>query len=170
MFRRLLASLACVAAAACASTAADDASAAFASLHFEKGLTTNTGVHVGARQEYAIVASDGRSHEEAAAFDFLNSNRSQIRRVAADRTVSVVATVRYYDLTIPLSARTAERHSRMDNARCNALARFTPAPGRTYRVVQSELSLGVCELRITDAETGAPPDDLDVSNAIEAQP
>ena len=144
MFKHLLASLACLTAAPCAST---DQSTPFALVQFESG------VDGGVRQEYMVVASDGQSLERAALFNFLSGRQPQTRRLPADRPLSINATMTHFSLGIEMA-----------HSRCNALARFTPVAGRTYRVVQAELRLDICELRVIDTSTGAPPGDLEITD------
>ena len=142
--RRLLVSLAIL---AFAPLAAADETGARATVEFHKGFERNVNF---ARQEYMVVDADGQSSTSAALFGLVGGGEVRQRRYPASQRLTIYAMTTYLEYF-------------GSEGRCSALAHFTPAGGHTYAVTQQELSLGVCELHVLDAATGAAPADLEIS-------
>jgi len=140
--------------AACASgpqQASTDAP--FATIEFEKGYSTGANATSRATIQEYTTSPDGRcaTRERIAAFTWVNGGITQFRAAAAEPFL-VYANTTYY------------RDGMQVRGACTAWAAFVPEAGHTYRVVQTELSFGVCELRVVDQQLAQPPRDLRISN------
>lgn len=124
-----------------------------ATLEFEKGYTTGANAVEATVQEYSL-STDGQcgSREETATFTWV-TGAAMRRRAAADQKLYVSAVTTYYASGMRVAGT------------CSAWATFTPEVGHTYRVVQREQRLGVCEVEVVDQQLGRAPADLVIYNS-----
>lgn len=135
-----------------------------ATLTFEKGYTTGTGLARSSMQEYWIVEDEACTDPQRAAwFTFANDPRES-RRVSADRRVSIVARTKFYQGAGGTS--TGQPGARVNILECRSLAQFTPELGLDYKVVQTASPENGCTLVVVNAETGVSPRDLIVREPL----
>jgi hypothetical protein len=156
----------CVALGACATRYQEvDASLPHATITFEKGYRTGAGGYGAvSMQSYTFADNEGCTNMvHAAAFAWV-TGASHSRRVRIDQPVYVQAHTEYEQVTGVRSEGIGVVVAESAIRECLGSASFTPEAGHAYRVVQEELSYGVCEMRVVDVATGAPPPGLTATN------
>ena len=163
MTKQLLFSIAALAGAAWATAATADNTRSSVTFEFHRGYTPERGniFGEGTSQEYNVVNEDGLSATTGASFNHFGRSEVRTRRYPAGRRFTISATTTY--LHVDLGIFSTDGISD-DSGRCDALAQFTPTAEHTYAVTQVVRRLGDCDLQVLDTATGAPPDDLEVSN------
>ena len=122
-----------------------------ATIVFERGYPEeDRRLFTRADQEYLVLDSDG-SFRRAAIFGIMGRRPSRTREVPAGQRLTINAIVTYSEVSV---------------GPCTGRAQFTPIAEHNYTVVQTELRPAVCEFRILDVTTGAPPPDLEIVNDI----
>ena len=152
MFKPLLAALALLGTTGFAPAASADEREPSAVVEFQRGYPDDGGgLFTRADQEYLVLDNDDQSFRRAAIFGVLSRRESRTRSVPAGQRLTINAIVSYSEVSV---------------GQCTGRAQFTPIAGHTYTVVQAELRPAVCEFRVTDVTTGAPPPDLEIVDDI----
>jgi hypothetical protein len=165
MTKQLLFSIAVLAGASWATAATADTARPSVTFEFHRGYAPDSGniLGEGTSQEYTVVNEDGLSANTAANFNHFGHSELRARQYPAGRRFTVSATTTYTHVDLDIF-HSDDGIISDDPRRCDALARFTPMAGHTYAITQVVRRLGDCDLQVLDTATGAPPDDIDVSN------
>jgi hypothetical protein len=150
MLRGLLATLILLGISAFASSAGAQEQAT-ATVVFQRGYSHSGALFELGDQEYLVLDSDGMSFRRAANFGPLLRRETRSRELPAGERLTINAILTYSQRSV---------------GQCNGRARFTPIAGHSYTVVQQEMQAAVCEFRVVDVTTGAPPPDLEIVNDI----
>jgi len=166
MMRRIAVALAaCAGVAACVSSykqAAD--TAPHATIEFVKGYTSGLGFGTSTGQQYYVLQGETcEGRQRAAFFTWMFGGDSKVQRIAANQPIHLSAVTAFGHVS-GVGNSGAGVYAVTDSDYCYARAQFTPQEGHTYDVVQAEQSPAVCELQVTDTNTGEAPPDLVLNN------